>query len=298
MSIARGLIGLIVILAIGILMSDNKKKIDYKHVLTMLVVQFLLAFFLLGTRVGISVITAVSNFFEWLLAQAGTGTEFVFGGIVLEEGVTIFFFHVLMPIVLINALIGILNYTKILPFVTKWLGRGLNKVTGAGSLESFNAITSAILASNSLLTIKEAIPKLNRKQLFTLCVSAISAVSATGYGAYMSLIDGEFVVVAVILNIFSALVLIRLVNPYDPNENDIEKPIEEIADEEEEPKEKVPFFSMLSDHMQQGFQIVISVAVVVFGFISLISMLDSIFDMVVGISFTELLGYVFAPIAY
>ncbi|GMA48002.1 NupC/NupG family nucleoside CNT transporter [Tetragenococcus muriaticus] len=296
-SIARGLIALVVILLAGIAMSSDRKKIDYKHILLMLGIQIILTFFLLGTSVGISIITGVSGFFGWLLEQAGAGTDFVFGGVVLEEGVTVFFFHVLLPIILINALIGILNYTNILPFITKWLGKGLNKITGSGELESFNAISSSILANNALLTIKEVIPKLSRKQLFTVCLSATSAAAATSFGAYMELIEGNLVVVAVILNIFSALILNKLVNPYDPDEGSLEESVDDLS-EEDSPKDKEPFFSMLSDHLQEGFQIVVSVMVIVFGFISLLSMLDSIFELALNISFTEILGYIFAPIAY
>ena len=40
-----------------------------------------------------------------------------------------------MPIVFISALVGILNYIKVLPFIIKWLGKGINKLSGMGELE-------------------------------------------------------------------------------------------------------------------------------------------------------------------
>lgn len=89
----------------------------------------------------------------------------------------------------------------------------------------------------------------------------------------------------------------KIVNPYDPDESSLEESIDDLS-EEDSPKDKEPFFSMLSDHLQEGFQIVVSVMVIVFGFISLLAMLDSIFELALNISFTEILGYIFAPIAY
>ena len=58
-----------------------------------------------------------------------------------------FFLKVLCPIVFISALIGILQYIKVLPFIIRIIGTVLSKVNGMGKLESFNAVSSLIWAN-------------------------------------------------------------------------------------------------------------------------------------------------------
>lgn len=127
MSIIRGIIGLIVIGFIALLLSKNRKNARIKQVGILLVIMFVLAFVGLRTSFGIAILEGVSGLFNWLILQANGGTEFVFG-----EGATnygIFFLNVLMPIVFISGLIGILQYINVLPFIAKYIGKILNKIT-------------------------------------------------------------------------------------------------------------------------------------------------------------------------
>lgn len=80
-------------------------------------------------------------------------------------------------------------------------------------------------------------------------------------------------------------------NPYD------EKIATADEEESEEKKERAPFFSMLGDYISSGFDLAIIVAAMCIGFISLISFLNNGLAAICGISFTDILGYVFAPIA-
>ena len=59
-----------------------------------------------------------------------------------------------MPIVFVSALIGILQYLKILPLIIKYLGLVISKVNGMGKLESYNAVASAILGQSEVFSIK------------------------------------------------------------------------------------------------------------------------------------------------
>lgn len=158
----------------------------------------MISFLCLHTSGGISVLEQISAFFNWLMDQAGAGVNFVFGNIVIKPGQTVFFLNVLMPIVFIAALIGILNYIKVLPFIIKWVGWSLNKIVGMGEMESYFAISTAILGMPEVfITIKDQIAQLSPKRLYTICASAMSAVSASLLASYMKMIPGKFVVVAV-----------------------------------------------------------------------------------------------------
>ncbi len=100
---------------------------------------------------GIKVIGGISNGFNYLLLKAADGVNFVFGGIqYIDPKQPPFFFSVLLPIVFISAIIGILQYTKILPLIINVLGFLISKINGMGRLESYNAVAAAILGQSEV----------------------------------------------------------------------------------------------------------------------------------------------------
>ncbi|MDO5040451.1 Na+ dependent nucleoside transporter N-terminal domain-containing protein, partial [Clostridium sp.] len=134
-----GIVGLFVVLALAWVASSDKKNVKYKPVIIMLILQFIFGFGLLNTQLGNYLIGGIANGFESLLTCAGEGVNFVFGGLVNNDQFS-FFISVLLPIIFISALIGILQYLKILPFVVRGIGVVLSKINGMGKLESYNAV--------------------------------------------------------------------------------------------------------------------------------------------------------------
>ncbi|MGX7405142.1 nucleoside transport protein [Aerococcus urinaehominis] len=297
MAILRGLIGLITIGAIAVGFSYDRQEIKHnlKNIVIQLAIMLVLAFVFLKTNVGLSILTAISSFFSWLIDQGKTGVAFSFGGIVLEQGANVFFFHVLLPLVFMSALIGILEYTGVLSFFVKWIGKLVNKITGMGELESYMPIAATLLGSPQVfMTIADQLPRLNKKQLFTVALPAIAVANITMVAPYLTMVTGEYVVVAYFLNIFAVLVIAAIVAP----QTDEEKTLAGQNFAAEEVKEKEPFFTMLGAYMTNGMNIAIAVLTMMIGFIGLINLLNNGFDAIIGITFTEIMGYVFAPIAF
>lgn len=67
------------------------------------------------------------------------------------EAVDVFLFNVLVPIIFISAIIGILSFTRILPFVIKGIGFLLTKITGMPYIESYNGAASMMLGQSEVL---------------------------------------------------------------------------------------------------------------------------------------------------
>jgi len=284
------LLGLLVVFLLSFIASNNKKKIRYRPLLVMVVLQVILGYLLLNTSVGEFLIGGFASVFEKLMAYAGEGVNFVFGGIA-NKGQAPFFLNVLLPIVFISTLIGILQYTKILPFIIKYIGLVLSKVNGMGKLESYNAVASAILGQSEVfISVKKQIGLLPKHRLYTLCASAMSTVSMSIVGAYMTMIDPRYVVTALVLNLFGGFIIASILNPYT-----VEKE-EDILHVQEE--EKQSFFEMLGEYIMDGFKVAITVAAMLIGFVALIAIINGIFSGLIGISFQELLGYIFSPIAF
>lgn len=288
------ILGLLVVFGLAYIASNGKKQIRYRPLAVMIVLQIVLAYALLNTEVGTWLIGGFSTVFKNLLDYAAEGITFVFGGLInvgAEGGSGPFFLTVLMPIVVISALIGILQYIRILPFVIKYIGLVLSKINGMGKLESYNAVASAILGQSEVfISVKKQIGLLPKHRLYTLCASAMSTVSMSIVGAYMTMIEPKYVVTALVLNLFGGFIIASIVNPYRVTE---EEDILEVREEE-----KQSFFEMLGEYILDGFKVAIVVAAMLIGFVALIALINGIFSAVIGISFQELLGYVFAPFAF
>lgn len=284
------ILGLLVVLGLSYVASNNRKNIRYKPLLIMVVLQVILAFTLLNTAAGAVLIKGFSSMFEKLLGFAHTGIEFVFGGL-LNEGQFSFFLSVLLPIVFISALIGILQYLKVLPFIVKYIGLVLSKINGMGKLESYNAVASAILGQSEVfISVKKQIGLLPKQRLYTLCASAMSTVSMSIVGSYMQILDPKYVVTALVLNLFGGFIIASILNPYKVAEED------DILQVQEE--EKQTFFEVLGEYIIDGFKVAIIVAAMLIGFIALIALVNGLFNGIFGISFQQILGYIFAPFAF
>lgn len=282
--------GLLLVFALALLMSKNKKEIKYKYIVIMLIIQFLLAALLLNTTVGYVLIKGITKVFDHLLSYANAGISFVFSGLA-NEGESPFFLTVLLPIVFISVLIGILQHFKILPFLMKWVGLFLSKVSGMGKLESYNAVASAMVGQSEVfITVKKQLDKIAPQRMYTLCASAMSTVSMSVVGAYMTMIEPKYVVTAIVLNLFGGFIIVSIINPYTVDEK------EDILTIEDEQKQA--FFQMIGEYIMDGFKVAIIVGAMLIGFVALMDLINSLFDMIIGISFQEILGYIFAPIAF
>lgn len=285
-----GIIGLLVILAIAWLASNGKKRVKFRPVIVMIVLQFILGYILLNTGVGNFLVGGFAKGFQMLLGYAGEGINFVFGGLMNDKAST-FFINVLLPIVFISALIGILQHWRILPLIVRGIGYLLSKVNGMGKLESYNAVASAILGQSEVfISIKKQLGLLPQRRLYTLCASAMSTVSMSIVGAYMQMIKPEYVVTALVLNLFGGFIIASIINPYEVSKDE---DMLEVVEEERQ-----SFFEMLGEYIMDGFKVAIVVAAMLIGFVALIAMINGIFTAVIGVSFQDVLGYVFAPFAF
>ncbi|MDW0109800.1 NupC/NupG family nucleoside CNT transporter [Sporosarcina aquimarina] len=290
MNIVFYITGLALVFIVGFISSRDRKKIQYKPIAIMLGTQLILTFILMNTKLGVVSIGFFSMLFSKLVDLGVTGVDFVFGGLENEKG-SVFFLNVLLPIVFISVLIGILNQFKILPFIIKYVGLVLSKLNGMGKMENYIAVSSAVLGQSEVfLTVKDQMDAISKRRLYTFCTSAMSAVSVAIVGAYMEIIEPRFVVIAIALNILSALIVASIINPYKLSEEEDTLAIES--------QKKLSFFQMISESIMDGFKVAIIVAAMLIGFIALMNGIDYLFELVFNVSFQTILGYLFAPIAF
>ena len=289
-------LAIVVVAILALLVSHDRQKIRIRYVVQLLVIEVLLAWFFLNSDIGLGFVKGFSEMFEKLLGFANEGTNFVFGSM-NDKGLAFFFLKVLCPIVFISALIGILQHIRILPIVIRAIGTVLSKINGMGKLESFNAVSSLILGqSENFIAYKDILGKMSRNRMYTMAATAMSTVSMSIVGAYMTMLQPKYVVAALVLNMFSTFIVLSLINPYRVEESEENLQMSNLH-------EGQSFFEMLGEYILAGFKVAIIVAAMLIGFIALIAALNALFATVTGwfgysISFQGILGYIFYPIAW
>ena len=288
--ILQFLLALVVVGILALLVSHDRKSIRIRYIIQLLVIEIVLAWFFLNSEAGLGFVKGFAGFFDHLLKYAAEGTNFVFGNM-SDKGLAFFFLNVLCPIVFISALIGILQHFRILPWVIRGIGTVLSKVNGMGKLESFNAVSSLILGqSENFIAYKDILGQMSQRRMYTMAATAMSTVSMSIVGAYMTMLQPKYVVAALVLNMFSTFIVLSLINPYRvENEEDLQ--LQDLHKGQS-------FFEMLGEYILAGFRVAIIVAAMLIGFIALISGLNALFDLIFGISFQGVLGFVFYPFAW
>ncbi|AXU96982.1 MAG TPA: NupC/NupG family nucleoside CNT transporter [Erwinia persicina] len=289
-SVFHFILALAIIFGLALLFSNDRKKIRPRVLLQLVVIEGALAWFFLHASAGLTIVTAFSGFFEVLLKYAAKGTDFVFGGMA-AQGMAFIFLGVLCPIVFISALIGILQHVKILPVLIRIVGTVLSKINGMGKLESFNAVSTLILGqSENFIAYKGILADISPRRLYSMAAAAMSTVSLSIVGAYMSMIEPRYVVAALILNMFSTFIILSIINP-TPVGDEPEIRLEKLHEDQS-------FFEMLGEYILAGFKVAMIILAMLIGFIALISAVNAVFLAVFGISFQQILGYVFWPFAW
>src|SRR5699024_11043839 len=123
---------------------------------------------------------------------------------------------------------------------------------------------------------------------------AMSSISLSIVGAFFTMLDPQYVIIAIVLNLFGVYIIVHVINPYD----------EEIIDGDVEistnPEKGKSFFQVLGDYIIDGGKIVLVVGAMLIGFIALIGLLNNLFLLIPGsnLSFQDILGYIFMPITF
>lgn len=314
MSIVMGIVGILFTFFLAWIASSNRKLAfkKWKNILVLIALQLFFAFLFLNTTGGQAVIGWFADVFDRLLGFAREGGMFVFGDLMslsTESGtpgeavmlngeatvLNVFFFNVLVPIIFISAIIGILSYTRILPWIIKIIGIILNKITGMPYIESYNGAASMMLGQSEVfISLKNVLPKMSTQRLYTLAAQAMSSISLSIVGAFFTMLDPQYVIIAIVLNLFGIYVIVHIINPYE----------EIVADSDAEistkPEEGKSFFQVLGDYIIDGGKVVLVVAAMLIGFIALIGLLNNLFLLIPGsnLTFQDILGYIFMPIAF
>ena len=295
MYIAINVLGLIVFLAIGWLFSKNRKAINWKTVGIMIVLNLLLAWFLTGSAAGRAGVKAAADGFVWIVDVSAKGTVFALGDWYNVKNLN-FICSALMPILMIVPLFDILTYIGLLPWIIKWIGRGLSYITGQPKFESFFAVEMMFLGNTEVLAVSGMqIRKMGKERNLTLAMMSMSCVTASILGAYIEMMPGQYILTAVPINIINALIATSMLNPVkvSPEEDTIEK----VGATDNGKKE--PFFSFLGDSILGAGKLILIIIANVVAFVALAALIDKVLALFwKPLSFESILGVIMFPFSW
>jgi CNT family concentrative nucleoside transporter len=321
MQILLSLAGMVVILAIAIALSSNRRAIRPRVVVSAFALQASLAALVLYVPWGKTVLETMSKGVSNLLGYAAAGTNFIFGPLASPEiGGNSFAIAALPVIIFFASLISILYYLGIMQYVIRWIGGGLQKVTGISKVESLCAAANIFVGqSESPLVIRPYLAGLKPEQLFCVMTVGMAGVAGTILAAYASMgIRIDYLLAAAFMSAPGGILMAKLMMPDVPpppaNEGDpaLTNPHPTPLSVSEEPEilhddgeEKAANIIMAAAQgAQTGVKLAVAVGAMVLAFVALVALANGILGGIGGwfgqpeLSFQQIVGYIFAPIMY
>lgn len=313
------IIGLVVFLSLGVLFSKNRQQIKWKSVGIMVVFNLVLAWFLTSFPIGRSIVAGASAGFNQLVQVAYQGIAFALADWVDVKSMN-FVTSSLLPILMIIPLFDILTYVGILPWIIKWIGRGLSKLTGQPKFESFFAVEMMFLGNTEALAVSSLqLQQMKAERNLTLAMMSMSCVTASIIGAYTSLMPGQFILTAIPINVINAIIITNMLNPVTvtPEEDTIatmagsgssasaqdvgsgSETLAEATVAEDEVPTREPFFSFLGDSILNAGKLVLIITANVIAFVALAALVDKLLGIInPWLTLEHILGIVMFPFAW
>ncbi|HJF18194.1 MAG TPA: nucleoside transporter [Aeriscardovia aeriphila] len=223
MYLALNVLGIVVFVGIGWLFSHDKKHIQWLSVGIMMVFNIFIAWFLTSFSVGRSIVQGAAAGFNELVKVAYKGINFAFANWVGPEGIhpapVNFIASALLPILLVVPMFDILTYIGVLPWIIKWIGRGLSFITRQPKFESFFAVEMMFLGNTEALAVSQLqLKRMKPARNLTLAMMSMSCVTASILASYIQLVPAQYVLTAVPLNCINALIVVNLLYPVHVDE--------------------------------------------------------------------------------
>lgn len=301
MSHLMSLLGITLILAIAYALSSDRKAIRLRVVGAAFALQAGFAALVLYVPAGNQLLQGIAAGVSALLSYAGKGTEFLFGKLATDDLGQNFAIQALPVIIFFAALISVLYYVGIMQLVIRWIGGGLEKLTGVSKVESLSAASNIFVGqSESPLVIRPYLAALTPSQLFCLMTVGMAGVAGTILAAYASMgIRIDYLVAAAFMSAPGGILMAKIIMP-DPKGEVIIEPEEiVIPDEEERPANVI---MAAAQGAQTGVKLAVMVGAMVLAFVALVALANGILGGIGGwfgypdLSFQMILGYAFAPI--
>jgi CNT family concentrative nucleoside transporter len=302
-----GLIGIAVILAIGVLLSRDRRRIKWSVIAWGLGLQLLFAIFVLLIPAGRALFGWLGATITRILGFSYIGSTFVFGELGKPVGTSlipnlgvIFAFQLLPAIIFVSALFAILYYLGIMQIVVRAFALVMSKVLGASGAESLNVAASIFMGQTEApLTIRPFLPRMTRSELMTVMTSGMAHISGSIMVAYIAMgIEAKHLLTAVIMTAPGTVMMAKLFEP------ETEVPETYGKTKLDLPKTDVNLLDAAARGTGEGLTLMLNVIAMLVAFVALVALLNGGFEAIHGYlswfpaNLQTVLGWIFRPIAW
>lgn len=278
-----GLIGVVVLVGIGWLLSVDRRRVNWRLVATGLLVQIVLAFAVLRVPGVVEVFDGLARAVNQIISFADDGTRFIFGDKLMDPAGPwgfVFAVKVLPVIVFFAALMGVLYHLGVMQRVVAavaWLLRRTLGVTGAEALSASANIF--VGQTEAPLCVRPYLPTMTKSQLMAVMTGGFATIAGSVMAAYVGLLGGDdtesrvlfakHLMCASIMSAPAGLVMAKLLYP------ETETPrAETVAALMSDERETRNVLDAAAGGASDGLRLALNVAAMLIAFVALLAMLN------------------------
>lgn len=293
--------GIGVLFFIAILLSTNRRSINWRIVISAFLLQFAIAVLVLYLPAGRAGLASVAEVVVTILGYAQAGISMVFGPLVSDVGFS-FALNVLPVVIFFSALMSVLYHVGIMQLLVAGFGWLLRLILGTGRVESLNAAANVFVGQTEApLTVKPYLSRITEPQLFAIMVSGLASVAGSVLAGYIGLgIDPEFLLAASFMAAPGGLLMAKIIMPDVKGEEEPQDLLK--AGKEEDRHANVIMAAAMG--AKDGLHLALNIAAMLIAFVSLIALLNGLLGYLGGFAGVEnlsiqlILGWVFSPIVF
>jgi len=309
MGIIRSLIGIVVLLIVAYLLSNNRKAISPRVVIGAFMIQLGFAFLTLHTAIGKDILLFLSNIVTNILAYTKEGTQFVFGGLASEKMYEVFgasgfvvALEVLPVIIFFSTLSALLFHLGIMQFFVKVIGGGLQKILGTSKAESMSASANIFLGvTEAPLVIKPYLGRLSKSEFFTVLVGGVASIAGSMLLAYANFgVKIEYLLAASFMSAPAGLMFAKILYPETTAIDQLDEAIKIDLDEDQK---AANIIDAITKGASLGLTLALNIGAMLLVIVALVALTNGILGWISGwfgfsLSLDTILGWILSPIAY
>ena len=300
MGILGSVLGIVVLLIIAVLFSNNRKAINLRTVLGALAIQIGFAALILYVPYGRDALQATANGVSNVIAYGNEGINFVFGGLANPSNVGFIFAVKVLPIIVFfSGLISVLYYLGIMQAVIKVIGGALQAALGTSKAESMSAAANIFVGQTEApLVVRPYIRNMTQSELFAIMAGGTASIAGSVMAGYAGMgVPLTYLIAASFMAAPAGLLFAKILFPQTEQFTDKQPD----ADDSEKPTNVL---EAMAGGASAGMQLALNVGAMLIAFVGLIALVNGILGGVGGwfgygdLTLQSIFGWVFKPLAY
>ncbi len=194
MSNLTGLLGVIVFVAIALLFSTARARVNWRLVISGVALQFALAFLLLRFPPVVALFEFLARAITKVISFSDAGITFVFGKLGDADGPWGFVFAVrVLPVIIFFAsIMAILYHLRVMQAVVACVAWVLRRTLGVTGAEATSAAANIFVGQTEApLTIRPYLPTMTRSQICAVMVGGFATIAGSVLAAFVGILGGE-----------------------------------------------------------------------------------------------------------